>query len=267
MDKNWEEKAVGELVAILHPAGDVLEIHFTSGLAAKLIQERRPKSHTIVEPDQALAKKAASYPQATVIQKPWQEGLHQLETFDAILLGRDLRDAQCAVSKEHHGLATMALGKEKHLHQLIEKELPELSQIKYSDEDLESFCQQLEQGQRKDLPRFLHQLKQNGQITESQYEKVHAVHHLPKESSAPIPVRVDRSSDLIFEVLSVCLDKHMRKGSRFVCFLNESNYENPSFFDRVITNPFVNYQEKWIKGTTSAGAEESVLAMLVEKQG
>lgn len=267
MDKIWEEKAVGELVAMLHPGKDVLEIHFTSGIAARLIEDLRPKSHTIVEPDQALAKKAASYPKATVIQKPWQEGLLQLGTFDAILLGRDLRDAQSAVSKEHHGLATVALGKEKHLHQLIEKELPELSQIKYSDEDLEAFCRQMEQGHRKDLPRFLHQLKQQGQITETQYEKVHAVHSLPKETSAPIPVRIDQSSDLIFNVLSVCLDKHMRKGSRFVCFLNESNYENPSFFDRVITNPFVNYQEKWIKGTSSSDAEESVLAMLVEKQG
>ncbi|MBS0653646.1 MAG: hypothetical protein JSR39_09025 [Verrucomicrobia bacterium] len=267
MDKIWEEKAVGELVAMLHPAGDVLEIHFTSGIAAKLIQELRPKSHTIIEPDQALAKRAASDPKATVIQKPWQEGLHQLGTFDAILLGRDLRDVQCSVSKEHHGLATMALGKEKQLHQLIEKQLPELSQIKYSDEDLEAFCLQMEQGHRKDLPRFLHQLKQKGQITEAQYEKVHAAHRLPKEASAPIPVRIDQSSDLIFKVLSVCLDKHMRKGSRFVCFLNESNYENPSFFDGVITNPFVNYQEKWIKAASSAGAEEAVLAMVVEKQG
>ena len=267
MDRNWEEKAVKELVNLLQPVGDVLEIQFTSGLAAKLIQEQQPKSHTVIEPEVALAKKAMAVPKATVIQKPWKEGLLQLGTYDAILVGRDFGDVQNAGLKEHHGLATMALRKEKDLHEMIEKQLPELAQIKYSDKDLEAFCRQLEKEHRKNLPRFLYQLKQRGQITEAQYEKVLTEHKLPKEQSEPIPVRIDRSSDRIFEVLSICLDKHMRKGSRFVCFLDESNYENPSFFDQVITNPFVNYQEKRIKGTSSSGSEESVLAMLVEKQG
>lgn len=267
MDKNWEETAVKEIVLMLHPVGDVLEIRYASGLAAKLIQEQHPKSHTIIEPEQALAKKAMTVPKSTVIQNSWKQALLQLGTFDAILLGRDFGNVQNAGLKEHHGLATMALGKEKDLHEMIEMQLPELAQIKYSDKDLETFCHQLEQEHRKDLPRFLHQLKQRGQITEAQYEKMHAEHKLPKEQAQPAPVRIERSSDMIFEVLSICLDKHMRKGSRFVCFLDESNYENPSFFDRVITNPYVNYQEKQIKGTSSTGAEESVLAMIVEKQG
>ncbi len=42
----------------------------------------------------------------------------------------------------------------------------------------------------------------------------------------------------------------MRKGSRLLCFLNESDskYEDPQFFDQIITNPSLDYQELKIHG-------------------
>ncbi len=56
------------------------------------------------------------------------------------------------------------------------------------------------------------------------------------------------NGDRLFEFLSCALKKHMRKGSRFSCFLEDptSKFEDKKFFDHIITNPYLDYVENWI---------------------
>ncbi len=243
-------KAIEALIDLLKPSGDILEIH---PFASALIQARSPKSHVIID------TKAASLPKATLIRDTWQKALPTLGIFDLILFGRDLADIQSEVSPAARTLASSAIAKEKELRHLIEKEIPQLTQHKYTDADLSAFCKQLPPSQQKDLPRFLHELKQQGQITDVQYEHVLAAHGLSKQESAP-PIPVKKSSDLIFTLLQKCLENHMRAGSRFACFIGQSNYEDPQFFERVITNPFLDYKEISLQSDGAA-----LLAMIVEK--
>ncbi len=54
--------------------------------------------------------------------------------------------------------------------------------------------------------------------------------------------------DRLIEFLGQCLEKHMRKGSRFSCFLNspESKHLDDRFIDAVIANPDVDFYEEEI---------------------
>ncbi|MCH9631304.1 MAG: hypothetical protein S4CHLAM37_13260 [Chlamydiia bacterium] len=64
-----------------------------------------------------------------------------------------------------------------------------------------------------------------------------------RENSAPFDE--SHRSDRLFEFLKMCLDTHMRKGSRFSCYLDRPNskYDDEMFFNHVITNPELDYKE------------------------
>ena len=71
----------------------------------------------------------------------------------------------------------------------------------------------------------------------------------------PLQVALDKSlikwryqqEDFLF-FLEQCLSSHMRKGSRFSCFLSEptSKYGDKVWFEKIITNPFLDYEERRI---------------------
>lgn len=265
MSEKLEEKVIESLIDLLHPKGDVLQIHEKSGSAAAQIQKHPIKRHVVIEPDPLQAAKIAKYPQITVIAKSWKLAQEGLGVFDTIVLDRSYEDLASPNMEQKQGLAASALSKEKEIMEMVQRELPQLFEMKYSDEDLHAFCIEMKQLQPARLSVFLHQLKQQGQISQAQYDKVIKEHGLKKEEAALLPVQFSPKEDLIFQVLVSCLELHMKTGSRFACLLNGSNLENPSFFNEVITNPLIDYQEKRINDPS--GRQKAFLAMIVTKRG
>ena len=59
-----------------------------------------------------------------------------------------------------------------------------------------------------------------------------------------VPHHVMDERLLVF--LELCLKNHMRKGSRFSCFMHmpQSKYKDKNWFEKIIANPFIDYVER-----------------------
>ena len=84
----WEKPYMEACIDAMRPSGDVLEVGFGLGYASTRIQHYKPKSHTIIECDPVVAKRAREwakeYSDVTIVEKTWQEALPELGQFDAI---------------------------------------------------------------------------------------------------------------------------------------------------------------------------------------
>ncbi|HSX03434.1 MAG TPA: hypothetical protein VLG76_01760, partial [Rhabdochlamydiaceae bacterium] len=173
-------------------------------------------------------------------------------------------------SIQPQGIENLVLQRGKEVLAMVEKELPQLKTIRYSDHDLDEFYQAVGRFQPEEMPRFLSELKANGQIQNEQYERMIEKYHIQRETPK-INVLVERRVDHSFAFLEACLKKHMQKGSRFSCFSNDptSKYENPQFFEQIITNSDLDYQEKLIPVTVPETCEyykhKEALVILIEK--
>lgn len=203
---------IQELIRFLHPFGDCLEVGFTESSIE--IHKYHPKSQTIIESDPIKAQAARKWGHAVIIEDIWQSALPQLGVFDTIFFGVD-----------------------PHGNPLFEH----LLKLRYQDHDLDELCKIVPVTNRKALARFLSELEQNLQITHEQREKMVQKYHLP-EAKEPAWQR----SDQMLHFLKACLLNHMRKGSRFSCFLSDdvSPTENPKFLSEIVANPDIDYKEE-----------------------
>lgn len=251
----WEKPYVEACIDALKPSGDVLEVGFGFGYSAARIQHYRPHTHTIIEWEPVVAKRARewakNHPNVTIIEKTWQEALPKLGQFDAVffndypleepaIVEKAIKDADKAVPLVNEGKQRMKEIKEK---------LPQLETIKYSDSDLQAFIHNISKEDKHQLPRFFIDLYNNHHITHTQLEKL-----VPKEEIAKVEKRAHVAThparnDRLFAFLLPLLDKHLRVGGRFSCFIENpiSKYRDPLFEQHIITNPFVEYTEKVIK--------------------
>jgi hypothetical protein len=237
----WEKSYLHALVDALQPSGDVLEVGFNLGFAATHIQTYQPKSHTIIEANPSTAELARQwaihYSNVTVLNASWEKALPELGKFNAVFfddysVGMDTR------------IAHEVIHSEKELFAFVEQTIPQLKNMQYTDADLHLFYEEKGKYHPQETARFLVELKQRGQISLEQYDRMLSDYHLEK-----ISVSISTSfkeSCCIF--LETCLHNHMHPGSRFSCFSSNpaSKYEQPWFFENVITNPFLDYHEKWM---------------------
>lgn len=245
--KEGEKLYIKELVEALRPGGDVLEVGFRSGFAADEIQKYHPKSHTIIESgDSAEAKKWAEKHHAEVIEGTWRQVLPRLGVFDAIFFA-------AADPEMPQFLKTGA-----EVLNRVQEEIPQLSRIRYADAELEPFCAKAAADAPEQLFRFLQDLKYNGQISEEQMERMIHKYKLKGKEAPP-----KSGFDTVFPFLKECLSLHMRIGSRFTCFLENtvSKSEDPRFFEQIVTNPNVEFRE-W---TIHIPKNGKGLIVLVEK--
>ena len=231
------------LVETLKPFGDVLEVGFDQGIAAEFIQFYPIKTHTIIERDSevlgAARRFASKYSNVTVIEGSWQEVLANLPSFDTVFFNYSDPTLISFCPKE----SNLILKQGQELLVSVYKTFPEIDSLCYSNKDLESLYGEVGQLHPKEFARFLSELKERSQISEEQYEGI------LKQYPLPVPEQKKPSfkdSALVF--LEKCLQKHLRKGSRFSCVspFPVSKYEDPEFFDQVITNPEFDYQESFI---------------------
>lgn len=237
----WEKPYLNALIDELRPFGQVLEVGFALGFSAKRIQSFHPKHHTIIESNPEIAEMATEWadgnPAISIIQGTWQKALPKLGVFDAIFF-----------NEFSHGIeekkAHMVVQKGKQLVAKIHEELPQLATLRYSDTDIEEFFGKVGKFQPEQMAQFIHGLRENGHITQEQYEKFVHKYHLEKK----VCKTVEKQGDQMMLFLKACLKKHMHKGSRFSSFCNcpVSKYEVPEFFETIITSPHYEYRESVI---------------------
>lgn len=85
----WEKPYMEHCINVLFPYGDVLEIGFGLGYSANQIQKFAIKSHTIIECDPEVLKRAREWANfqpnpVNIIQGTWQNTLPILGSFDCI---------------------------------------------------------------------------------------------------------------------------------------------------------------------------------------
>lgn len=177
---------------------------------------------------------------------PWDIGA---KAFDVIVIHRNLKKLQEPLSPQEKDRAMQALSREEEIHQMVSKEMPHLTAIRYSEPDLLAFCAAVPPAEKQYLPAFLSQLHEQGQITLDQYERLLVAEGLEKVAPSQPPVKSETAleQDLFIRVVLYCLEHCMHEGSRLGAFLRISNYEDARFFDGVITNPNVDYVEEVVE--------------------
>lgn len=260
----WEKPYMHACIDALKPFGDVLEIGFGLGYSAERIQHYKPKSHTIIEYHPEVAKYARAwaknYPTVTIIEDTWQHALPKLGLYDCIFFDDyPLESEQQMQSMQKSSEeSSVLLEQGKKILEEAEKTLPFLQTIQYSDENLRELMKEIPAGDYelgKQCARFLKELFVRKQIAETQLQKALEVlvceDKLHVEDLKPVqqePFTFSRTGDRLYQFLGDCLKAHMRKDSRFSCFLSSaaSKYEDARFVEEVIANPWLDFTEKQI---------------------
>lgn len=230
-----EEKSYREaLIKALRPFGKVLVVGFSD--AVEYIQSYKPKSITIVEPDPVRFAEATifaeNYDNMTLINEPWKNVLPGLDSFDTIFYD------DFPPSYEENEAQTL-LGEAKELLDKAEETMATIK-VSYSDQDIAHFYETVGQQNKEALPNFFKTLRKNGFISERQYSDAVKNYQIVEEAQ-------------LFEPLLTFLraaTERMSSGSRFSGFslTSTSKYEDPAFFDHIITNPRFAYEESVMSG-------------------
>jgi hypothetical protein len=267
----WERPYMKACIDKLSPSGDVLEIGFGCGYSATFIQQHHPKSHTIIEYHPVVAeharKWAENYKNVTIIEGTWQEKLKELGWFDQIFFDDYPLESESEIQSinETSKKASWIVDKGKKFLSKIQNNFSFLKEIKYTDEDLDFFFNNLTKKKSINKDHFLpffYELKASSQITKEQFEMVVArlkeeglIDDETQKSFGEKQAKLGLSSKLkdlrgnrFFGFLQQALSSHLKKEGRFSCYIENgvSKYEDQEFFDKVILNPHVGYQEEWI---------------------
>jgi protein-L-isoaspartate O-methyltransferase len=260
----WEKPYMQACIDALKPFGDVLEVGFGLGYSATHIQSYKPKSHTIIEFHPEIAAKAREwakqYPNVIIVEDTWQNALSRLKIFDCIFFDDYPLQSEEEMQKmeEESAQSSLVLKQGAQVIQEVEKTLPFLKELKYSDSDLDALMKEVATGQANQwfpVARFFKELFERRQISESQFQhRMDAMvkgGHLTKEELTFLltPPKKDPfagTQDRLYLFLSECLKSHMRKNSRFSCFLSSavSKFEDERFFNAIITNPDLDFHEE-----------------------
>ncbi|MGC2595599.1 MAG: hypothetical protein WA347_04905 [Rhabdochlamydiaceae bacterium] len=263
----WEKPYMEACIDALSPFGDVLEVGFGLGYSSDQIQTYPLKSHTIIEYHPEIAARARQwaerYPNVIIIEDTWQNALPKLGIFDCIFFDDYPLQSEQEMQKiqEESTHSQLLLKKGEQLFKEVEKALPFLSEIKYSDEDLSALIKEIpleQKGEVQQLSRFLKELCDGRQISEEQFQNLLDLfvreEKLSKEERDALLKKREKNqlgispNERLFTFLNQCLDAHMRKDSRFSCFLSSavSKYQDDKFINEIITNPFLDFHEEEI---------------------
>ncbi len=272
---DWKKAYIKALIDALKPSGDVLEVGFSLGDAANYIQSFQPKTHTIIEWDPEVAKEAkkwaSKFKNVKIIEDSWQNALPSLGVFNSIFFSdypfvNEMEIVNCPTNDEVDKIIEDA----NETLNMFEDHLSKMN-IEYTDQDIENFYQKIGKDNLKDLFSFFQSLKDHGLITEKQYNESIKKYNLKEETQKETSGKTQKQEDPMLAFLEKCLSKHMRKGSRFSCYLydNTSKYSDAKFFDSIINNSNYDFYENLISlnvpGFSDYFKSDEALVLVVEK--
>lgn len=251
------------IIDALQPKGDFLQIGFGAGLNQDQIKKCALKKYVIIENEPSLVLDARlwakSVPNVEIIEGPWKTALPKLGTFDAIFYN-DYPNNEEKIHLMNFLFPQDVIAFNLEAKKLIDMIAEEISGCKrqFTDKEMEEFFQSKGKHHPQEFPDFIKKLKENGNITKAQYEK-----YLKKKLE---PAKKVVKTDPMLQCLKECLKKHLKKGGRFTAFLNDqrSKYNDAPFFEEIITNADLDYQEINAKVKTTEKDIDSLI-MIVEK--
>lgn len=265
----WKKLYEKELIDHLKPTGNVLQIGFEAGDAAEYIQSFHPKSHTIIESDPtALAQAkvwASKHPQVKIEAGAWEKVLRHLGEFDAIFFNQISSFEQGDFLKRFFPeIAKESSQEGKTLLEKLQRKFESIKK-KFTDQEIEVFYQQVGQFNLKDLPVFFSNLKNNGNITQKQFEGLLKKFH--SEKNVHLPVTSEDESSSLIHFVEACAKKHLSKGGRITAFFGHttSNYQDLFFVDKIASNSSLSYHEKIVKIHVPDIEVKDALLVLIQK--
>jgi ubiquinone/menaquinone biosynthesis C-methylase UbiE len=262
----WKKNYTQALISSLKPTGDVLEIGFGIGIGSELILKNHPKSLTIIEPDSQIAAAATNWAKqhknVTVIEGNWQTILPQQGKFDAIFFNYSLDYDVEIISFLFQEEAKTATEKAKKVLQELETEVSKLTNH-FSDKEIDDFYKKLDEQYHEKMPRFLLKLKENGNITKTQYD--HAIKKYGLDETKMKSTSKEQPDEML-SALNECLKSHLNKNGRFSAFLCDqtSKYEDSKFFNDIISNSNINFSETSVQIETP-DQKRNGLVIMIEK--
>ena len=171
----WKNAYTEALINALKPTGSVLEVGFGSGTAATSIQKHQPKSHTIIVSNPEMLENAKKWaeknPNAKIIQGDAKTALKNAGSFDVIFYNDYPLDEESKILNYLFPEANQeASNKAKDLLDMLEEQIP-LIKMHFTDQNIADFHERIGQFNLKELPRFFTKLKDNGNITEEQFNQ------------------------------------------------------------------------------------------------
>jgi len=257
----WEKPYMEACIEALKPHGDVLEIGFGLGYSATAIEKFKPKSHTIIECDPVVFKKAEEwakkYPNVKLIQGTWQQTLAKLGNFDSIFFDdySPLSEKEIEKLIENSEVCEKLNEETQEILQNLEKTIKTFKNIHFSDEDLKHFANKV-LSQYPVTPeyvmKFINNLENWGNITAQQKQAfIREFEVTIKNRKAQKPTQMQQTKlpgDRFISFTEACLEHHMRKGSKLSAYMGspESKGHHPEFQKRILSRKDVQYSEKTI---------------------
>lgn len=267
--KEWKKAYSEALVKTLNPKGDVLQIGFDAN-SANQIQSFDPTSHTIIvsnpEDVKIALKWVETHPKCSIIQGDWKSALSKLKTYHTIFFNEPQASDTATVLNYLFSEEIMTeIAKTQEILKEMSEELAQIP-VNYSDEQLEEFYKQIGQYNQEELASFFKKLVDNKNITEQQHHKIVKKYKLDSpdlknNEASPLP------PEPMLACLEECIKNHMVAGSRFSSDLHNvtSKYEDSQFFEKIITNPHLEYKESTVS-LKIQNKNYDALLMSVEKK-
>lgn len=233
----------------LKPFGNVLEIGFRKEISEELLLQYRPKSLTILDSSEvqkeALEKWHELHPTVHCLYGSYKETLSTLGRFDLILIHQDKKKEDLEL---YHFLfpkkAAKNLTESQKMIQSLEGMMSQV-QNRYSDGEVDDFYTKIGYLHPLEMPRFFKKLSANGNISKEQYDRIAQKYDFATLERS----RMSSEDDSLIRLLEILIEKQLVVGGRcFFCSTNNSSkYDDPLFFETIITDQRVEYSEKSVQ--------------------
>lgn len=255
----WEKPYMEACVEALNPQGDILEIGFGLGYSADAIQKHQPKSHTIIECDPVVLKRAREWakdkPSVKILEGMWQDELSRLGQFDAIFFD-DYAPPSKDEAKEIQERANTFKKRADNFNQIIDflsEQLSRYENIKFSDQDVQDFLGYLDSRHDvtgADVLHFMTQLESQGNITKEQKTTFTEAFRKKNVSEKPesSPISLPAFQDRLLKFYELCLTHHMHSGSKLCSYIDYQEFKEreKSFRESFLQRPDIRFTEKLV---------------------
>jgi len=286
----WEKPYMEACINALKPEGDVLEIGFGLGYSASHIQIFSPKSHTIIECNADVTKKAKLWakerPNVNIIEGTWQEKMGQLGKFDQIFFddyAPMTKEEVDKVKSETKIFEEQSAENAKKKERILEQ-LKQFKGVKFSDEQLGLFGIYIEgkaNTTHEEVISFINGLVKQENIVKEQADvflqgytqkhgiKLEDINSLSTIGRADSPLIGDR----LFHFFELCLNNHMALGARISSYIDYYEFKKKEavFHDFLEKREDVTFKEETISVEVPENCTyyegNKALVLVIEKKG